>query len=84
MRQRRGVSGLCGVLALDKPYGMTSHDVVNRVRQITGERRVGHAGTRQDMVVSLRPMRSVPPLREVQERAQDCNVRRQGTGRAVR
>ena len=45
MRQRRGVSGLCGVLALDKPYGMTSHDVVNRVRQITGERRVGHAGT---------------------------------------
>lgn len=37
MRQRRGVSGLCGVLALDKPYGMTSHDVVNRVRQITGE-----------------------------------------------
>ena len=45
MSRRRGASGLCGVLALDKPYGMTSHDVVNRVRQITGERRVGHAGT---------------------------------------
>lgn len=45
MRRSRGASGLCGVLALDKPYGMTSHDVVNRVRQITGERRVGHAGT---------------------------------------
>ena len=44
-RHSRGASGLCGVLALDKPYGMTSHDVVNRVRQITGERRVGHAGT---------------------------------------
>lgn len=42
---KRGATGLCGVLALDKPYGMTSHDVVNRVRQITGERRVGHAGT---------------------------------------
>lgn len=42
---KRGTSGLCGVLALDKPYGMSSHDVVNRVRQITGERRVGHAGT---------------------------------------
>ncbi len=45
MSRRRIASGLCGVLALDKPYGMTSHDVVNRVRQITGERRVGHAGT---------------------------------------
>ncbi len=45
MSRRRGASGLCGVLALDKPYGMTSHDVVNRVRQVTGERRVGHAGT---------------------------------------
>lgn len=43
--RKRGTTGLCGVLALDKPYGMTSHDVVNRVRQITGERRVGHAGT---------------------------------------
>ena len=45
MSRSRGASGLCGVLALDKPYGMTSYDVVNRVRQITGERRVGHAGT---------------------------------------
>lgn len=32
-------------LLIDKPKGMTSHDVVNRVRKITGERRVGHAGT---------------------------------------
>ena len=42
---KRGATGLCGVLAIDKPYGMTSHDVVDRVRRITGERRVGHAGT---------------------------------------
>lgn len=42
---KRGTSGLCGVLAIDKPHGMTSHDVVDRVRRITGERRVGHAGT---------------------------------------
>ncbi len=34
-----------GVLLLDKPAGLTSHDVVNRVRRLTGERRVGHAGT---------------------------------------
>lgn len=34
-----------GIVAINKPVGMTSHDVVNRVRRITGERRVGHAGT---------------------------------------
>ena len=34
-----------GALILDKPAGMTSHDVVARVRKIIGERREGHAGT---------------------------------------
>jgi|SRR5687767_3970012 len=34
-----------GVLIIDKPAGMTSHDVVARVRRIVGERRVGHTGT---------------------------------------
>jgi tRNA pseudouridine55 synthase len=34
-----------GVLIIDKPAGMTSHDVVARVRKIIGERRVGHTGT---------------------------------------
>lgn len=34
-----------GVLVVDKEPGWTSHDVVARVRRITGERRVGHAGT---------------------------------------
>ena len=33
------------VIAVDKPSGMSSHDVVNRVRRIFGERRVGHTGT---------------------------------------
>lgn len=32
-------------LFIDKPAGITSHDVVDRVRKITGERTVGHAGT---------------------------------------
>lgn len=32
-------------MAVFKPKGMTSHDVVDRVRGMTGERRVGHAGT---------------------------------------
>lgn len=34
-----------GVLIIDKPAGMTSHDVVARVRRITAHRRVGHTGT---------------------------------------
>ncbi|MFA6131888.1 MAG: tRNA pseudouridine(55) synthase TruB [Patescibacteria group bacterium] len=32
-------------LLIDKPVGPTSHDIVDQVRRITGERRVGHAGT---------------------------------------
>ena len=34
-----------GIVAVYKPVGMTSHDVVGIVRRATGERRVGHAGT---------------------------------------
>src|ERR1700738_3212917 len=34
-----------GALIIDKPAGMTSHDVVARIRKIVGERRVGHTGT---------------------------------------
>jgi tRNA pseudouridine55 synthase len=34
-----------GVLVCDKAAGMTSHDVVARVRRLTGQRRVGHGGT---------------------------------------
>jgi len=33
------------ILNINKPAGITSHDVVDEVRKITGERRVGHAGT---------------------------------------
>lgn len=32
-------------LLIDKPKGITSHDAVNMVRRVTGERKVGHAGT---------------------------------------
>ena len=34
-----------GVLSIDKPSNISSHDVVNRIRRLTGIRRVGHAGT---------------------------------------
>jgi tRNA pseudouridine55 synthase len=36
---------MLGALIIDKPEGLTSHDVVARVRRVTGTRRVGHAGT---------------------------------------
>ncbi len=42
---KRGSSGLSRIIALDKPFGVTSHDVVNRCRTLFGERRVGHTGT---------------------------------------
>ncbi len=38
-------SGPCGLAVLDKPAGMTSHDVVSAVRRSLACRRVGHAGT---------------------------------------
>lgn len=34
-----------GLLNVDKPGGLTSHDVVNRLRKVAGLRRIGHAGT---------------------------------------
>lgn len=39
------MTDLSGMLCVDKPLGMTSHDVVGRVRRVAGLRRVGHAGT---------------------------------------
>jgi tRNA pseudouridine55 synthase len=44
-RQWRTEPPLLGVLNINKPRGLTSFDVVARVRQATGVRRVGHAGT---------------------------------------
>ena len=42
-----------GILVIDKPGGMTSHDVVARVRRILGTRRVGHAGTLDPMATGV-------------------------------
>lgn len=43
--RRDGRADLDGVLVIDKPAGMTSHDVVQVVRRAVGQRRVGHTGT---------------------------------------
>ena len=45
-----------GFLIVDKPHGMTSHDVVNRIRRITGERSVGHLGTLDPMATGVLPL----------------------------
>ena len=34
-----------GILLVDKPAGMTSHDVVDRIRRVSGVKKVGHTGT---------------------------------------
>jgi len=38
-----------GLLVVDKPAGVTSHDVVDRVRRVAGTKKVGHAGTLDPM-----------------------------------
>ena len=38
-----------GILLVDKPTGMTSHDVVNKVRRLYHTKKVGHAGTLDPM-----------------------------------
>ncbi|AXC14871.1 tRNA pseudouridine synthase B [Acidisarcina polymorpha] len=45
-----------GLLILDKPAGMTSHDVVNRVRRATGEASTGHLGTLDPMATGVLPL----------------------------
>src|ERR1700747_2697023 len=42
-----------GLLLVDKPAGMTSHDVVPRVRRIYGERSIGHLGTLDPFATGL-------------------------------
>ena len=42
-----------GLVVVDKPAGMTSHDVVGRCRRIFGTRKVGHAGTLDPMATGV-------------------------------
>lgn len=42
-----------GLVVVDKPAGMTSHDVVARVRRLAGTRKVGHAGTLDPMATGV-------------------------------
>ena len=42
-----------GLVVIDKPVGMTSHDVVARIRRLVGTRKVGHAGTLDPMATGV-------------------------------
>src|SRR5580693_5511965 len=44
---------MSGLLIIDKPAGLTSHDVVARVRRLARTRRVGHAGTLDPMATGV-------------------------------
>jgi tRNA pseudouridine55 synthase len=45
-----------GIVIIDKPAGLTSHDVVNRLRRILSERSVGHLGTLDPAATGVLPM----------------------------
>ncbi len=45
-----------GILIVDKPAGLTSHDVVSRVRRLLKERAVGHLGTLDPMATGVLPL----------------------------
>jgi tRNA pseudouridine55 synthase len=47
------VTAESGLVVVDKPAGMTSHDVVSRVRRLAGTRKVGHAGTLDPMATGV-------------------------------
>lgn len=52
VRPPTGLDG-AGLLVVDKPAGMTSHDVVARCRKLLGTRKVGHAGTLDPMATGV-------------------------------
>ena len=54
MSDRAVIKGTpAGIVVVDKPAGMTSHDVVSRCRRIFGTRKVGHAGTLDPMATGV-------------------------------
>jgi len=55
-RKRRERPGPAGFLIVDKPVGVTSHDVVDRARRWLGTRRVGHLGTLDPQATGVLPL----------------------------
>lgn len=57
---------MLGILLIDKPTGMTSHDVVNVLRRRLGTRRIGHAGTLDPLASGLLVLGVGPATRFLQ------------------
>lgn len=57
---------MLGILLIDKPYGITSHDVVNEIRRRFGTKRVGHAGTLDPAATGLLVVAVGPATRFLQ------------------
>lgn len=57
---------MLGVLLIDKPAGLTSHDIVARLRRILGTKRIGHAGTLDPIATGLLVMAVGPATRFLQ------------------
>jgi len=51
-----GESSPCGILVVDKPAGITSSDVVVRLRRLMGTRQIGHTGTLDPMATGVLPV----------------------------
>jgi tRNA pseudouridine55 synthase len=69
-----------GVIVVDKPEGLTSHDVVNRMRRLANTRKVGHLGTLDPMATGVLPLVLDRATRLAQffssgEKAYDATVR---------
>ena len=56
MARAKQPARLHGLLIIDKPAGWTSHDVVGKLRRLTGERQIGHAGTLDPMATGVLPV----------------------------
>ena len=55
-RRRQRAPRIDGILNIDKPYGITSMDVVRRVKRASGQRRVGHGGTLDPIATGVIPV----------------------------
>lgn len=63
---KRGQSGISCLLGVNKPPNFTSHDIVNTVRKVFCERRVGHGGTLDPFATGVLPVMIGPATRLAQ------------------
>lgn len=69
-----------GILVIDKPEGLTSHDVVNSVRRLAMTRKVGHAGTLDPfatgvLIVGVNQGTKLLPFLQIEEKEYEATVR---------